>query len=297
MSTLRSTLGVLLFVASTVPTIAQREYPATATIRGENIWVRVDPAEDTEIVSYLQRGEQIRVTGDATSADGDAFYPIEVVETGDTGWVRDLAIDPRSFTPLEALPEVNVDEPEPEGVVAGDERKRSNQNNRERPNSDTEAEQAGGVAASIDSGGLGLTVDEFHARYGTGEPDILGEVIETGNGRIVFMATEEGKVDFIERYFNQGVSFEDARFAGRQLAPADAVLLETSFTQAGSTVDLFHSPSLEAAFPPAMLIDDTEFSTWTNGEPGQFTIGYGGYNPANGINEVTRIVMGLGNNP
>ena len=25
------------------------------------------------------------------------FYPIEVVETGETGWVRDLAVDPRSF--------------------------------------------------------------------------------------------------------------------------------------------------------------------------------------------------------
>jgi hypothetical protein len=65
----------------------------------------------------------------------------------------------------------------------------------------------------------------------------------------------------------------------------------------GSTIELCYSLSQEARFPPTQLIGDTEYSTWTNGEPGQFIIGYGGYNPANAINEVTRIVMGLGNNP
>ena len=90
-------LATALFVLSGSPLLAQRDYPATATIRGENIWLRIDPAEDTEVLAYLQRGDPIRVTGDAVPADGDAFYPIEVVETGETGWVRDLAVDPRSF--------------------------------------------------------------------------------------------------------------------------------------------------------------------------------------------------------
>jgi hypothetical protein len=75
-----------------------------------------------------------------------------------------------------------------------------------------------------------------------------------------------------------------------QQAPVDAILLETYLTQVGSTVDLFYSASLADQFP-------ANSDMWINGEPGQFIIGYGGYNPANGINEVTRIVMGLGNNP
>ena len=106
-------LAAALFVLSASPLLAQRDDPATATIRGENIWLRVDPAEDTEVVTYLQRGDAIRVTGDAVPADGDAFYPIEVVETGETGWVRDLAVDPQSLAGIERLPEVVVDEPPP----------------------------------------------------------------------------------------------------------------------------------------------------------------------------------------
>jgi len=104
-------LATALFVLSGSPLRAQRNYPATATIRGENIWLRIDPAEDTEVLTYLQRGDPVRVTGDSVAADGDAFYPIEVVETGETGWVRDLAVDPRSFTSVATLPEVVIDEP------------------------------------------------------------------------------------------------------------------------------------------------------------------------------------------
>jgi hypothetical protein len=171
------------------------------------------------------------------------------------------------------------------------------------PTAGPEAEQVGGAVTHIDSGGLGLTVEEFHARYGTGKPDPLGEVIETENGRIVFTATQEGKVDFIERSFDESVSFEEARFIGMRLAPTDAELVATYITEAGyvteagSTTDLFYSRSLKAAFPPTTRISGTQFSTWTNGAPGQFTINYGGYNPANEINEVARIVIALGNNP
>src|SRR5215210_5280745 len=104
-------LVTALFALSWSPLLAQRDFPATATIRGENIWLRIDPAEDTEVRAYLQRGDPIRVTGDAVPADGDAFYPIEVAETGETGWVRDLAVDPRSFTAVAELPEVVVEDP------------------------------------------------------------------------------------------------------------------------------------------------------------------------------------------
>src|ERR671912_1152458 len=120
-------LATALFVLSGTPLLAQRDYPATATIRGENIWLRVDPAEDTEVLTYLQRGDPIRVTGDAVPADGDAFYPIEVVETSETGWVRDLAGDPRSFTAVAELPEVVVEDPPAEETTGRNTRPRSNQ--------------------------------------------------------------------------------------------------------------------------------------------------------------------------
>ena len=64
-------IASIAVVVSSSLTAAQHEFPATATIRGENIWLRVDPAEDTEIVGYLQRGDQIRVTAEATAADGE----------------------------------------------------------------------------------------------------------------------------------------------------------------------------------------------------------------------------------
>jgi hypothetical protein len=70
--------------------------PASAVIRGENIWLRVEPAAETLIVSYLQRGDEVTLTGAAVTADGMAFVPVETA-SGETGWVRDLAIDPRSL--------------------------------------------------------------------------------------------------------------------------------------------------------------------------------------------------------
>jgi hypothetical protein len=70
--------------------------PASAVIRGENIWLRVEPVAETLIVSYLQRGDEVTLTGAAVTADGIAFIPVETA-SGETGWVRDLAIDPRSL--------------------------------------------------------------------------------------------------------------------------------------------------------------------------------------------------------
>ncbi len=106
-----ASLALILVASIAVPVSAQRDYPAEAMIRGDNVWLRVDPAEDTEIVAYLQRGDQIRVTDDATEADGDAFYPIEVVETGESGWVRELFIDPRSFASVTTVSDLVIAEP------------------------------------------------------------------------------------------------------------------------------------------------------------------------------------------
>jgi hypothetical protein len=190
-------LATVLLALPVAPLVAQRQYPATATIRGENIWLRVDPAEDTGIVAYLQRGDQIRVTADAIAADGDAFYPVEVVETEVSGWVRDLAVDPRSFTSVETLPEVDVNEPAPEVVV-------------DRPAPEDAAGRAGRgngprggngeSAGRLSFEGTGVDVTESFTlepgRYrvaGSVQPD------ETGN----FVVNLIGPGDFEELLFNE----------------------------------------------------------------------------------------------
>ena len=182
-------LTTALFVISGSPLLAQRDYPAAATIRGENIWLRIDPAEDTEVLAYLQRGDPIQVTGDAVPADGDAFYPIEVVETGESGWVRDLAVDPRSFTSVETLPEVVIDEPPPEEEPAPRERRTEQPEDGNRES-----------AADLSFSGSGVDVTEEFTlepgRYrviGSVQPD------EASN----FIVNLIGPGDFDEMLFNE----------------------------------------------------------------------------------------------
>jgi hypothetical protein len=98
--------------------------PSTAVIRGENIWLRVDPRERTATVGYLQRGDVVILIGEAVTAGTTRFVPIETTE-GRLGWVRDLAIDPSSVRAL------GVVAPEPV-VVQGVDEPRHRQNMRDR---------------------------------------------------------------------------------------------------------------------------------------------------------------------
>lgn len=107
-----------------------QQFPSSAVIRGENIRLRLEPAEATEDVAILQRGDEITITGDVTAADGLTFYPVEVVQTDDAGWVRDLFINPKSIVPLEGP----APEPEPEAEPAPDaSAEEGNNERRERP--------------------------------------------------------------------------------------------------------------------------------------------------------------------
>jgi hypothetical protein len=90
------TLAALVVGPARAQYLDEYEFPATAVIRGENIWLRVEPAAETLIVSYLQRGDAVTLTGAAVTADDIDFVPVETA-SGETGWVRDLAIDPRSL--------------------------------------------------------------------------------------------------------------------------------------------------------------------------------------------------------
>ena len=77
---------------------------------------------------------------------------------------------------------------------------------------------------------------------------------------------------------------EEARAAGRALAPTDAQLTRTYMSRTGRIVDLYRSTSLRAQFPT---------SPWLGGEPGDLIVIYR-QTPAG---RVTSIVVALGNNP
>jgi hypothetical protein len=178
-----------LFVVFTVPAVAQQEFPVAAIIRGENIWLRIEPAEETEIVAYLQRGDQVRVTGEATAADGDAFYPVRVTETGETGWVRDLAIDPRSFATVASLPEVVIGEPPVEPEPSAPDRGNTRQRGENR--------QSGG-ALSFEGNGVDVT-EEFPLEPGRYRVTASIQPDDSSN----FVVNLIGPGDFEELLFNE----------------------------------------------------------------------------------------------
>jgi len=108
-------LASLSALSSVSPSAAQQiaidAFPASAIIRGENIWVRADPEAATEILTYFNRGDAITITGESARADGEEYFPVEVDATGESGWVRDLFIDPESLVSVLTLEEPARDRP------------------------------------------------------------------------------------------------------------------------------------------------------------------------------------------
>lgn len=91
-------VAALVLPGVIVPALAQQStFPATATIRGENIRLRIDATMNSEFVTILQRGDSVTITGDPVVADGEEFYPVTSQVTGDSGWVRALFINPDSI--------------------------------------------------------------------------------------------------------------------------------------------------------------------------------------------------------
>ena len=111
-------------------------FPASAVIRGENIWLRVEPAAVSEVVAVLQRGEPVTLTTDAVAGDGYMFYPVTVDATGASGWVRELFINHRSIVPLDVPPAADVPAEAPEAVADEEE---TPEERRERRNRDRDA--------------------------------------------------------------------------------------------------------------------------------------------------------------
>lgn len=94
-------------------------FPVSALVRGENVWLRLDPAADTEVLALLQRGDPITITGESVFDGDEEYYPVATDLTGETGWIGALFIDPRSIAgtstvvvPVEEI-DVPVEETEP----------------------------------------------------------------------------------------------------------------------------------------------------------------------------------------
>lgn len=89
--------------------------------------------------------------------------------------------------------------------------------------------------------------------------------------------------------YDTGVSYEEAAAESKTVMPTDAVFQQHYVSEADLVVDVYSSEWLKGQFPDP---DD-----WINAEPGTFIVIYGAYNPALGVEEVTRWVMATGNNP
>jgi hypothetical protein len=124
-------LPTALMPVTSAQEVVVPSFPSLAIIRGENIRLRAEPAEQAADVAIMQRGDEIRITGEAVAAGGLDFYPVELVSTGQTGWVRALFINPRSITPVQgaALPRVEVStEPIPTEEATTNQQQRRNRN-------------------------------------------------------------------------------------------------------------------------------------------------------------------------
>ena len=139
------------------------------------------------------------------------------------------------------------------------------------------------------SGGLGLTEAQFSELYGTPQEDLMGNAYAVENGRVVARENYGDPVGAIDRYYDTGVSYEEAVADSKTLMPTDAVYREQYVNEADLVVDVYSSEWLKAQFP-----DPDE---WINAEPGTFIVTYGAYNPALGVDQVTHWVMATGNNP
>lgn len=148
----------------------------------------------------------------------------------------------------------------------------------------------------LQSGGLGLTRDEWEQRHGAGTQDpVMGYSYEDGEYLVSYQADSAG-VETVwmieERFGSAGISADDARAASKLLLPTDGKLTKTYTPAQGREVDLYRSSWLKDRFPATMKIGKLELSMWTNGDPGDYIVLY-----RVDTGKATSIVIGIGNNP
>ena len=62
-------------------------------INQDQVNLRAEASTSAEIVTVLTRGERLVISGDSTEADGYTWYPVEVEESGETGFVASSLLD------------------------------------------------------------------------------------------------------------------------------------------------------------------------------------------------------------
>ncbi len=134
------------------------------------------------------------------------------------------------------------------------------------------------------SGGLGLTVEEWEARYGPGVETQLGWMLYRDTWEVAPLGDH---IMHIERLYSESVSVPFAQGNAGPMLPADATLVQTYSPEGRpeALVELYESPSLAAQ------LADEEFNT--AGEAGQFIVLFK-VNPAG---TVDRMIIATGNNP
>ncbi|MFT4037998.1 MAG: hypothetical protein QM692_07460 [Thermomicrobiales bacterium] len=141
--------GAALLAAPLV-TAQNTTYPASAVIRGENIRVWAEPSSGGSELLILNRGDALTITGDLISAEGDQFYPVQLADNGQTGFVRAIFINPDSIVPVQVL--------EPAAETPADGGNRQNRRNQDQqedappadqpPPDEANGAQQGGASAS-----------------------------------------------------------------------------------------------------------------------------------------------------
>lgn len=133
------------------------------------------------------------------------------------------------------------------------------------------------------SGGLGLSKEDWEVQHTQTGSDIFGPIYD--NQYIV--SFRDNKIWYIERQWSSvnAVSPQDVEAESSTLLPNDSQLV-TVYNPSGrpeTTVRLYISEALKDRFAE----DD-----FVGGEPGNFTVQYNTFD-----NQVTRMIISLGNNP
>lgn len=134
------------------------------------------------------------------------------------------------------------------------------------------------------SGGLGLALADWRARYGPGDIQPTGYIRYADTWELLPLGDY---ATYIERLYAAPVTLPYAQGNSRPLLPADAALIKT-YSPDGrpeTLVELWHSPSLAAYLGDA--------DPWEGGAPGEFIVLF----KIDSTGAVDRMVITTGNNP
>ncbi|MFT4040298.1 MAG: hypothetical protein QM692_19115 [Thermomicrobiales bacterium] len=108
----RSLRVLVLCLLLMAPNLALAQDVFRTVVRGDNVVLLEAPDEASDPVTLLLRGTPIQLTDPAVNAAGEEkpisgenlgvtrrwFVPVEVIQSGETGWLPEVFVDPRALT-------------------------------------------------------------------------------------------------------------------------------------------------------------------------------------------------------